>query len=280
MIITARTNDKPIIYKLWKQSFSFDDFGSIDDYFERNYNPNNTYINIINNNIVSTLTINYHNIILNNQPKTIIIISGVATLLHYKRKGYMNELILYILNKYINYDIFIQAYNPIVYKKYNIKEAFYNNIYSFNKSNRKEVCYSGYSFKLFNDDPNLLLQLYNKFILNYNTYNLRTIDYYINYIHEAKTQLNNLLIIYEHGIPIGYVRYYFNDNLTIIDEVVCSNAASINVLVNRLLEKYDKVEVHVANNIELENTLEYKKECNMYTLSETKVENGYISEYY
>ncbi|MEG0823665.1 MAG: hypothetical protein RSG07_04080, partial [Erysipelotrichaceae bacterium] len=121
---------------------------------------------------------------------------------------------------------------------------------------------------------------YNKFILNYNTYNLRTIDYYINYIHEAKTQLNNLLIIYEHGIPIGYVRYYFIDNLTIIDEVVCSNAPSINVLVNRLLEKYDKVEVHVANNIELENTLEYKKECNMYTLSETKVENGYISEYY
>lgn len=115
------------LYHLYKQTFAFDDGGSIDDYFQRNFRPENCFIIKQEEQIIGMLNAHPHTMHIASTTLPVVFISGVIIREAYRRKGYMKALFadlreamdastaLYVL----------QAYHPEIYTSLGFVEQYF-----------------------------------------------------------------------------------------------------------------------------------------------------------
>lgn len=107
------------LYALYKQTFAFDDYGSIDCYFKHAFSPNTTWILKDGDEIVSMLCAHPHVMTLDHVSLPIYFISGVITKETKRGKGYMNTLFQSLFHDTITQSALyvLQAYEPQIYKQ-------------------------------------------------------------------------------------------------------------------------------------------------------------------
>jgi len=125
--------DQKELYAWYKKTFSFDDDGSIDPYFQHHFTSKTCWIHKEHDEIVSMLCAHPHPMVFHDAILPIRFISGVMTKTAYQHKGHMKQLLRTLFEKtnettalYV-----LQAYNPHIYAsldftpRYFIKEIAY-----------------------------------------------------------------------------------------------------------------------------------------------------------
>lgn len=229
----AGQDDLPVLKKLWYEAFlEHDSQESIDYYFEANFDLDFTFVLEVNNEIVSSLQLNQHQIVYNDKVINVSFVIGVATFISKRGQGYMKQL----LNKAIAYArdelkqnfIILQAYNWDLYRPFGFIDAYYKSVNLFNLDDLDEYEAS----KLSDIDEQLLLAIYNDYTKDLNGYCLRNVDYFSGVIKMFIVE--NVKVVCNKD---AYLFYQVSNERIIINECAFRNKESLYSLLKSCLVK-------------------------------------------
>ena len=238
IITKADENDLEEIRELWLESFDDEDLTTTNFYFEYEYDKNYTYLLKNNNEIITMLQIRPIPICLNNKLEEDYFIVGVCTREAYQRKGYMRKLLDYVLDQYNDATIYLQAYNPEVYKDFGFTFSHYI------KRCLIDQCKTDQIDSIIKDKHyDLLLSLYNQYTSNFEEFCVRDIEYYKRLYKRCKAY-NQEIEIYKYNDDYdGYTITYMDDHLLRCNEIIYKDDDSLNRILSTLLNKYDKISI-------------------------------------
>lgn len=169
-IVNANEDDLPMIKKLWLESFEDEDVHSSNFYFDYLYDPKNTFLLKVNDEILSMLQIRYMDIMKDHEKINVGLIFGVATNQKYQGCGYMKTLLNHVLKKYSENIFLIQAYNWDIYQSFGFKEAYTykQSLFESRGEYNGDVCY----------DSKHLLSIYKDYVMDKDGYRIRDEKYY------------------------------------------------------------------------------------------------------
>lgn len=219
----AKEKDQYQIIQLWKSRFVDEDDKTTQFYFNNLYNPQNTYVLRQNNTIISALQIVPMSIKYFNKIQDSYFILGVCTHPNFERQGYMKQLLLYVLNKYKDDPIYLQAYNPDIYRPF----GFYASHYHQKVILDKTALYNDDTLQLTNDES-LLNTYYQDFTDKYNEYRIRDQQYW-NTLKKRSIAFDDHLVIFE---KYGYMIYHETSEKIYITEIIYQNQESLNHMLN------------------------------------------------
>lgn len=232
----AKADDLIILNKLWYEAFlQHDSKESIDYYFENHFDLEHTFVLENNNEILSSLQLNQHQLMYNNEVINISFVVGVSTFLKYRGKGYMKEL----LNKAIDYArttlkqeyMILQAYDWDLYRPFGFIDAYYKSI---NSLSIKEL-------EIYSDDiildvnEQILLEIYNEYTKKLNGYCIRNLEYFTNQI--KLLEVENFKVINSKD---AYLFYQVLNDKIIVSECAFKNKEALYSLLKSCLIKEQK----------------------------------------
>lgn len=279
-IVKATDDDLHQIIDLWRDSFKDENTKTTNYYFINHYNKENTYLLKNVDTLVSMMQIIPYKIIIDKIETTSYFILGVATKKDYQGQGMMKYLINYVISlpQYIDQKILLQAYKPPIYYNLGFRENYFIKRTLVNKEKYKVIhsVNPNYNFDILE-----LLDLYNDYIINFNGYKKRDLDYYENYlIRRCEAYDEKILVFYEYDKSIGYIIYSETDNDIIISEFIYQNHDALNNIISYLATSVTKnliIESDLNADIHGESTFR----CNMMTnfLNNEQMNNDlYINE--
>jgi len=194
IIRESNNNDINKLKKIWLNNFKEDPEEFVNNYFDNIFKPKNCMVISEDNKIISSIHFKINTIIVSrNIKKRIGFLFAIATDKNYQRQGNMAKLI----NKFINSfatsnkldDIYIQAYNPNIYKNFGFVGTYFNNEWRVSlppntSSDNKLIDTSLYK----------LSKIYNNFTKDKTGYRLRNRKYFINWINEKKIDKENIFM--------------------------------------------------------------------------------------
>ncbi|MGB4984895.1 MAG: GNAT family N-acetyltransferase [Erysipelotrichaceae bacterium] len=241
MFDLAKQSEKEIIYRLWKEYFSFDDFGYTDYFFKYQYDLGKTYVIRENNEIVSCLHVAKHPIMLNDILVSSSYIVGVITVKEYQNKGYMHQLFNHVLDILSRQDLitYIQGYEPDIYKMFDFNPTYYKNKYVIKRENMKMGPTSGVVINHHSKD---MLRVHEKFMQKFDGYLVRNEQYY-NALQKRITSQNGYsLMCYDvNNQPLGYALVTKENKRMIIDEICYLDIATLSKLLSMALMTSEEV---------------------------------------
>ncbi|MEG0284087.1 MAG: GNAT family N-acetyltransferase, partial [Erysipelotrichales bacterium] len=90
----ANEADINTIKELWYENFlDHDSKESIDFYFDNNFDLKHTFVLEDSNEIITSLQLNQHQLVIDNKIENVSFVIGVATFKKYQRQGYMKVLL-------------------------------------------------------------------------------------------------------------------------------------------------------------------------------------------
>jgi predicted acetyltransferase len=251
-VVMADVNDKPDIYRLWKQAFSHDDGGYTDHYFKSLYDQADTYLLRDEQEIYCTLQVQKHVMMLHGKLIEYGFIMGVVTPPQFRRQGMMRKLmneVLAILDRQCLVSV-IQGYQPEIYYEYGFMPTYYQQQLRLERSKQ-----SGRDSKgvVFGYQPQLMAELYQAFTQHFNGYRQRDILYYQQWLPSLQAMGYQVALCYSDSeMVIGYMVYKVLDHLLAIEEIIYINAPTLRRLVNFGFSIAEQVQlkVSVAEHIE------------------------------
>ncbi|MDD2495013.1 MAG: GNAT family N-acetyltransferase [Thomasclavelia sp.] len=270
----ALEEDKYFIKELWVRAFEDETKASTSFYFNNLYKTNYTYTVKNNNYVIGSLQILPKTIVLNNKKVDVYFIEGVNIASVYQHHHLMTELLNYVLKKYKDKRMVLQAYTPSLYYKFGFKEAIYSYEYEVSEILQNET------LELKNDySCEQLLELYNSFTSNYSGYQYRDLDYYKDYYLVRQKPLDtetNLII--KNNEPIGYFEYEEYNKIIIVTELILKEKY-VSTFIDTLIKKFKKTIVFNYPN-ELKEYKYSKLNCTLMTNFDINENKLFFNEIY
>ena len=243
-IRVGHPEDKSIIHSHWKDVFEFDDFGSIDAYFEHVYKPENSYVLIIDNHIVSSLMVHPHELVLHQKVVEVAFIVGVYTIEDYRHQGHMKTLLNYVLKDLEkNYLLtLIQAYHPALYTQFGFEEVYKQKVYQVRRSMIKPMDSTGIKVS---QNPKDNLDLYNYYTKYFNGYFVRDEAYYTQMMKLLAAENGQYVSLYNEDL-VAHLRFVVHNQDVIVDEILYKDTNALIKILNYVLTKYPRLQVHVT----------------------------------
>ena len=207
-ILTER--DIPELKKIWKDIFHDSD-NFINWFFSNRFRPQMSFAHEINGEIVCVIHSYPIKINLHGKALPAVMISGVATLPHYRKKGLMHSLFKFALNKLDEMGYFLCYYypaNPDFYKSLGHIHITDNITVNCLPSNPNKCKSETYDIK---DTVMSLKQLYNAFSSKYNCGVNRQDDFELKMSEHIGEGLFCKCISNASGNPDAYVIYHQTD---------------------------------------------------------------------
>ena len=275
----ASKSDLPTLKNLWYECFlEHDSQESIDYYFENKFILENTFVLEVNDEIVTSLQLNQHDLVYNNKIEPVSFVVGVATFKIHRQKGYMRVLLDYAIEyakkEYKQNYMILQAYDWAVYRSFGFEEAYYKYRSNLEISDLNNI----ETTELLEYDDSKMLAIYQDYTKKLNGYKKRDLSYFKELkesatIDNIEVALSNDSYVYYKKVngvlDISECAYTnFNDVLMIIKTLVTADITSVTLVSD--LVNYDK-------------HFEGQKELDMMVLNLNKnkfeiSENLYISE--
>lgn len=206
------------IYALWKEVFAFDDGGSIDDYFQRNFKREHCYIVKEKDEIVATLCAHPHTLCISNTLVESLFISGVITHPKHRGQGIMKRLFKQVFQLHVVCPLWtLQAYEPSIYSSLGFEEAYPYRRYTIDQLHRDGTHISK------TITPQDMHTLTTTFLKDFDGYEQRDITWYENDLLEAKAQGQTIFGIHQNQNLIGYAKLSESTAMNMIDEIVYTN---------------------------------------------------------
>lgn len=219
-IMQAHDNDFHDIVQLWKNNFPDENEKTTKFYFNNIYNKKNTYLLKDNSDLISVCQIIPYEMSIHGQLQIYYFIAGVCTQKKYEGQGCMKYLLKHILHmkKYNNQLIYLQAYIPDIYRGLGFSISHFHQKIEIDKEYYHDV---GHIYVKKNFNANELLELYNKFVIKFDEYRIRDINYYQNYfLPRTNIFEQHIVLLAYNDQNIGYVVYENNDDYIYIYEII------------------------------------------------------------
>jgi len=245
MIRFALSDEKQVIYRIWKEVFSFDDKGYTDFYFHHLFNEKNTLVKVVDNVIVSTLQRIPHVMVLHDKKISCHFIVGVATIPPQRHKGYMGELMNTVLEEisFKSLVTILQAYEPEQYLKFGFEMLYYRKKYDFARDNFPKYSTEGVGGKV---DHQHLVKLYKDFMQSFNGFLVRDGRYYQNLEYRLEEERGFIYTYYKGNTLEGYMVCYLEANHIVIDEIIYRNGEALARLLAYACKQKPRVRLYVS----------------------------------
>ncbi|MEG0368049.1 MAG: GNAT family N-acetyltransferase, partial [Coprobacillus sp.] len=221
-IVSAEDNDLDDIKKLWLSNFSDETIQSTEFYFNNIYHKEYTYLLKNNSSIISVAQILPMTINKNHQKEVIYFILGVCTKKTFENQGYMRLLLEYILDKYKQKTVYLQAYVPDIYRKFGFCASHYHQVVVIDKEHLI-VC----GIETSPIDLSLLSEYYHNFTNNFDDYRVRDDDFWNLLLKRCEAFDDHILLFKNYG----YLIYHEDEEQIYISEFIYLNkSAAISIL--------------------------------------------------
>ena len=229
----ASKEDLLTLKELWYECFlEYDSQASIDYYFSKELNLATTFVLEVNNEIVTSLQLNQHQIWYNNHLEEVSFVIGVATFTKHRKKGYMKVLLEFAINYakevYQQKFMILQAYDWNIYRPFGFFAAYYKREIGLSLARLSK-------YQLANEavlSEKLLLEIYQKYTQNLNGYKIRNKEYF-----RAKNKMSAIDGIEVFCSNDAYIYYEIKDHNLIISECAFSQFSKLLELVSALVTK-------------------------------------------
>lgn len=244
MIRKAQTADRKAIYDLHTAKVSIDKYDSMEFYFARLFNQNRVIVNEIDQHVVASLQVNYHEMMLHDKKLSVSLILGEIS------KGdsqeYLGQLLEDVLDETSRKTLItlLDTDKPNEFKKYGFKEVYSYRNYILKKGDMKYLSYQGVSKDFTIED---LLKVYKKFTSYFNGYYLRDRDYWVRKYKQLEFLRCGLCVYRNQNNEVnGYMVYHLTQNRLYVDEIVYLNGEALIRLLCYALKMKDEVEIKVS----------------------------------
>ena len=237
MIVKANSEQTNEIRKLWLTCFPKEDPRYIDYYFKNIYTPENCYVNVVDNKVVSALMRNPHALMFNGRVLQASMIIGVATLPQYRKKGYMKELMNVVLDACEHSELItmIQAEDPAIYEQFGFRTVYRRQDYTIERKDVKRITNFGCAYE---PTPIDLLKVYSAFIRRFNGFYPRDLEYFKRYKKEITAVGGKIVAYYDSKDQIrGYAVMIPQGNELRVEEIVYLDSMSLIKLCNAALQE-------------------------------------------
>ncbi|MCD8027913.1 MAG: GNAT family N-acetyltransferase [Erysipelotrichaceae bacterium] len=211
-ITQAKKEDREDIKKLWQTCFEDEDEISTNYYFDNLYDNHQTYVIKHHEEILSAMQIVPMDIMHNNKIQNSYFILGVCTNPHLQGQGLMKELMNYVLSKYQQYPIYLQAYVPDIYKSFGFHISHHLQVIEF-------IPHFEYETLNISHDYTLLKTYYDIYTKQFNDYRIRDLKYFDLFIQRCQAFGENIMIFQD----LGYFVYHIHKDNVIISEIIYLN---------------------------------------------------------
>lgn len=215
------------IYHLWKTYFGFDDGGSIDDYFKRNFTLETCYVLRKNNTIVACLCAHPHTMMLQGKQVPIRFISGVITKKEFQHRGYMKELFSLVFADDPKCALWVlQAYQPRIYASLGFLPTYFANVYEIEA---KDLLVENSRITEV-DDTQVLSTFASHYLSAYDGYIQRDEAWYENILLETQARGGKILGSFIENELTAYAICFQEDIISIEEVMYQDNQALENLL--------------------------------------------------
>lgn len=226
----AKPEDKKAIIDLWQDSFQDEDEDSTNFYFSTCYKTEHTFVAKDNDTIIAAMQIVPYTIENNKKIETIYFILGVCTDCKYQQNGIMKKLINDVLQSepYRQHRIFLQAYNPNVYRSLGFQETYYHQrILVDSDMYAKDTLVTVQPL-----NPAIGLSLYQTFVQRFTGYRIRNLAYYKDYLLPRCIAFDDQCKqFYRHDQLLGYCIYHEDDINIYIQEIIYLDEDSLSEMI-------------------------------------------------
>lgn len=265
-VIRSQSEDAKEIYQIWKDVFSFDDFGFTDYYFKHHFNPFTTYIIKEDQKVVSIGSFHKHVYKLNHRFIQASMIVGLATLEEYRHKGYMRAILETMLDHLASQELitFIQAYNPELYKPFGFEMVYYRKRYILTQQHIKSIDLKGVTTAIHYED---MLKVYAKFAKRFHGFMIRDYSYFKQLELQCKATNSQIVCVYEKGLMKGYGILQQFEQHVLIEELIYLDLKTLYKILSLALKVKPKVELVVSKHEQLDRVFNMEGELFGYTMA-------------
>ena len=220
MIVKANSEQTNEIRKLWLTCFPKEDPRYIDYYFKNIYTPENCYVNVVDNKVVSALMRNPHALMFNGRvlQASMIIMNVVLDACEH------SELIT-----------MIQAEDPAIYEQFGFRTVYRRQDYTIERKDVKRITNFGCAYE---PTPIDLLKVYSAFIRRFNGFYPRDLEYFKRYKKEITAVGGKIVAYYDSKDQIrGYAVMIPQGNELRVEEIVYLDSMSLVKLCNAALQE-------------------------------------------
>lgn len=274
----ANQNDLVVLKELWYECFlEHDSKESIDFYFENSFDLEHTFILEVENEIVTSLQLNQHQIMYKGNIEKVSFVVGVATFNKHRKKGYMRVLLEYAI-KYAkeiynqNYMI-LQAYNWDIYRPFGFDEKYYKSktTYKIDELNNN----SAVDISKFNEKQ--MLDIYNEYVSSFDGYKIRD-EAYFN-LNKKTNAIDNIKVTLSEN---AYMMYAVDNNKVIANEVAFKTKEDLLNLIKTIMLEENVLEAEISSdllNFDTDNKEIFMMVKELKNNKFDEKENLYISEW-
>lgn len=246
MIRLAQEHDQNAIYRIWKEVFAFDDGGYTDYYFRHLYHHDQTWVYEADGQIVSTLQMRPHVMVLQGRRIQYYFIAGVATVPAYRGRGYMKALMKHALSIADRQCLLtvLQAYQPELYVPYGFTPFYPRKRYDFQRGDIKRYNTSRITTEVSEDE---LLDVYRRFCASFDGYMLRDEQSFRQLKKQLQSEHGTLAAFRrQDGTVSGYMVLYETGKRCVVDEIVYLDGEALACMLSYASMRRKEVTVYAS----------------------------------
>lgn len=255
MIVKPNETDKQQLYNLWKTIFAYADGGSINYFFNENYQAENFYLIKDENQelIHAGLLRDKKVLVLNGQKFNVSVLDKPFTLYKYRNQGLMSKLLQAVLDEVSYSELFtlIKCSKAKDFKSFGFETIYYKKRYIINRNDLFNV--DGYSISnIFRSKE--LYNLYREFIKRFNGYLIRDLETFEDYINITKASGKEIFVTRDENKAIkGYMVFDYIASELVVLEIIYLDSTALLTLLNQAMgmNAYIYVDVSAFENLEV-----------------------------
>ncbi|AMC92550.1 hypothetical protein AOC36_00635 [Erysipelothrix larvae] len=207
MLDKARSEEKNLIHKYWKEAFHHQDGGSINAYFNHHYKDDESYVYRGNDgSIISSAQVRSKVLSLHDKKIRVSYITGLLTRPEYQGQGYMKKFMEALLDELSQKDIvtLLSAYEPKIFSNFGFEPVIEDYEYNINARSMFEFGIDGI---LLNPEAKDLKRVYETFTQHFTGYFVRTLEDFELLKKEYAAKNGKIVGLTVDNILVGYAAY-------------------------------------------------------------------------
>ena len=246
MITKANEQQTEEIKEIWRICFPKEDPRYAEYFFKSLYQPENCYVYMLEDKVVSCLIRNPHALMFNGRVLQASMIVGAATLPQYRQKGYMHALLDLAVDACAHTELLtlIQSEDPDMYRNFGFRMMYERAQYTLQRADCRRTTNFGCSYTPTAID---LLKVYSAFISRFNGFYARDLEYFVKYLNEIRAEGGKIVAYFNGKDQIqGYASLIPDGDECIIEECIYLDSMALTKLVNAALQEKRTVKLLVS----------------------------------
>lgn len=252
MIRETCKDDKQDVYTLWKQAYPNQNRNYLNFYFKNIFDKGTCIVIEQDNRIVSSLQMNEHVLRLHGKHLKMGYLLGVSTLPDYRRRGHMKQLMECALDEASHNHLItlIEAFNPKLYEQFGFVTIYYHKFYTIHRDTFLKISTAKVSYSA---DAQELLRAYQNFVIHFDGYYVRDIEYYQVLLNELVVHQKQMVVYRNHNREVcGYLIYQNKKSEILVEEAVYLESIALMRMLKAALGKAEEITIKVSQNEMLE----------------------------